>query len=530
MNGPAQDRPPPLPSKDPFVIDEDIELGDLHSTTEPLSLENGHVEKYEDDLGGDDLDNADDGDTALLGAEGRTRGMERLDTSGWRQVSSIVLESAPTLLLTTVSLLFTGELLDHVSRWKAMRTIGELIMIVPVIMNLKGNLEMNLSARLGTAANMGELDDPKRRRKIILGNLALLQVQATVVACVSASVAVLLAFFVPNPPPPTPSGDPGLNNAMLLAVRAARPLPINTGLPKSGLIEFVMVAASSMLSACVASVILGSFMCFLVVLCRRYSRDPGSCHRCSLSSQSDRASSDNIAPPVASFLGDLVTLSLIGAISSVLINCVNTVLPLIIAILLVCSAVACAVVVRGNSMVKDLIWQGWTPLFGAMVISCGTGIVLDTFASRYPGFPLLAVVISGLPGSVGSIFISRLSTSLHAAASNISHFRDTGPSLRLVMLTLILVTVPIEIIFLAILHNFGWIKLPILFAIFSLAFFCCAVWISLVVAQSLTHFLWSKGLDPDMHALPIHSALMDLIGQLLLVLCFVLVSFIGVTL
>lgn len=90
-----------------------------------------------------------------------------------------------------------------------------------------------------------------------------------------------------------------------------------------------------------------------------------------------------------------MTLSLLGAISSVLINFVNSVLPLLIVILLVCSAAACAVVVRGNNVVKDLIWQGWTPLFGAMVISCGTGIVLDMFASRYPGFPLLAVVISG---------------------------------------------------------------------------------------------------------------------------------------
>lgn len=43
------------------------------------------------------------------------------------------------------------------------------------------------------------------------------------------------------------------------------------------------------------------------------------------------------------------------------------------------------------------------------------------------------------------------------------------------MITLILVTVPIETIFLVILHSFGWLKLPILFAIFSLAFFCCAV-------------------------------------------------------
>jgi solute carrier family 41 len=118
-----------------------------------------------------------------------------------------------------------------------MRTIGELIVIVPVIMNLKGNLEMNLSARLSTAANMGELDDPKRRRKIILGNLALLQVQATVVACVAASVAVLLSLFIPDTPPPISPEDAGLNNTMHFAVRAIHPLPINTGLPKSGLVE-----------------------------------------------------------------------------------------------------------------------------------------------------------------------------------------------------------------------------------------------------------------------------------------------------
>ncbi|KAF8437557.1 hypothetical protein L210DRAFT_3405455 [Boletus edulis BED1] len=477
-----------------------MELGDLQE-----------LKNVQDD-DADESDHGDDGSTALLGTETRTRGIERLDVaSGWTQVRSIVLETTPTLLLTTTSLLFTGELLDHVSHWKAMRTIGELIMIVPVIMNLKGNLEMNLSARLGTAANMGELDDPKRRRKTILGNLALLQVQGIVVACVAAILVVFLSFIVPNPS--SPASSVGLNNTMHLTLRATRPLPINKGLPKSGLIEFVMVAASSMLSACMASIILGSFMCFLVVLCRHYGRDP-----------------DNIAPPVASFLGDLVTLSLLAGVSSFLINWVNTLLPLIIAILVICSAAACGVVVRRNDVVRDLIWQGWTPLFGAMVISSGTGIVLDMFASRYPGFPLLAVVISGLPGSVGSIFISRLSTSLHAAASHFSHYRDTGPSSWPVMVTLFLVTVPIEVLFLVILHFFGWIHLPIVFAISSLVFFCCTAWLSLIVARSLTHYLWSKGLDPDMYALPIHSALVDLIGQLLLVLCFVLVTFLGVKL
>lgn len=92
MDGAPQDKPPPLPSKEPFVIGEDIELGDVHNVSEPPSPKNGLVEQYEGDLDGDDSDHVDDGSTALLGAEGRARGTERLDTSGWGQVSGIVLE------------------------------------------------------------------------------------------------------------------------------------------------------------------------------------------------------------------------------------------------------------------------------------------------------------------------------------------------------------------------------------------------------------------------------------------------------
>lgn len=80
-----------------------------------------------------------------------------------------------------------------------MSQVDELIMIIPVVLNLKGNLEMNLSARLGTAANIGELDKPSVRRRIILGNLSLLQVQATVVSFVAALVAFGLGRIMPQP-------------------------------------------------------------------------------------------------------------------------------------------------------------------------------------------------------------------------------------------------------------------------------------------------------------------------------------------
>jgi solute carrier family 41 len=104
---------------------------------------------------------------------------------------------------------------------------------------------------------------------------------------------------------------------------------------------------------------------------------------------------DNIAPPVAGCLGDLVTLSFLGAVSAVLILVIDTPIPLVLGVLVVTSALICARFTLRNPAVKGLIKEGWSPLFGAMVISSGTGIVLDLFVNRYEDFALLAVVISG---------------------------------------------------------------------------------------------------------------------------------------
>jgi solute carrier family 41 len=53
---------------------------------------------------------------------------------------------------------------------------------------------------------------------------------------------------------------------------------------------------------------------------------------------------------------------------------------------------------------------------------------------------------------------------------------------------------------------------------------------SLFLARFLTNALWKRSLDPDMYALPILSALVDLVGQLLLVACFEILSHLGVSL
>lgn len=131
-----------------------------------------------------------------------------------------------------------------------MTSVNELIAIVPVILNLKGNIEMNLSARLGTASNMGDLDTPTIRNALILGNLALLQVQAAVVSFIAACLTFLLGMIIPgvgeesSDPSPMEIRDPFRHHqprivAQSHSLRRPRPALPPAGVPKSGFNEYV---------------------------------------------------------------------------------------------------------------------------------------------------------------------------------------------------------------------------------------------------------------------------------------------------
>ena len=100
-----------------------------------------------------------------------------------------------------------------------MQEVDQLIMIIPVVLNLNGNLEMNLSARLATAANIGEFDDPIVRRSMIIGNLALLQVQTVSVSFVAACIALILGRFVPRTGPSASPSSSGSTNTTTLTLR-----------------------------------------------------------------------------------------------------------------------------------------------------------------------------------------------------------------------------------------------------------------------------------------------------------------------
>jgi len=392
-----------------------------------------------------------------------------------------------------------AEVRDHClsKGWVAFKTIDELFILVPIILNLKGNLEMNLSARLSTAANIGDLDNRRVRRTLISGNLSLLQVQALLVSAVAAVLSFILGILMG--PAPDPKDDPPATTFVLhllkMSTSRRRPKYYPPKSPiRGGVREFFIVLTSALLSASASSLVLGSFMCSLIMLCRKLQLNP-----------------DNIAPPVASVLGDLVTLTLLGLISTTVYSISNGLLVVILLALLA-TFLFCLVTTLRNPLVRPLMAQGWTPLFAAMAISSGAGLVLDKFVSRYDSFGLLSVVVGGIPGSVGSIYISRLSTTLHAmkhghpepCAPVATARGDHSPRARSLSLVshgsinevatsdarpfvtgmaLSLVTLPVLVVFLVISYAVGWLTLPVLFLLFLSLAFCVTVSAGSMIVQ-----------------------------------------------
>ncbi|KAI7815999.1 hypothetical protein BC939DRAFT_67861 [Gamsiella multidivaricata] len=323
---------------------------------------------------------------------------------------------------------------------------------------------MNLASRLSTAANMGLLDQRVSRNAFIKGNLALLQLQSLAVGSVAGLFSFGLGMIVHST----------TNNFS----------------------EIALMITASMVCAAMSSFVLGGFMCGLVLVCRQYKINP-----------------DNIACPLASSFGDLVTLVILAGCSVVLQKFIDTALPAIMLAILLALIPAWIVYVRRNKYVAEVAKEGWSPVFAAMVIASTAGLTLEQYIDDYPGMALVSPVLNGLTGNIGSIYASRISTSLHVNIKE--NYRETEK-------TLFLVHIPIQILFLVIIGVLGlghmhWSGALVLgYSIVALSL----VVISLAMARWITHLFWRWGYDPDNYALPILTSLIDVIGTVFLVAGF----------
>ncbi|GAA5964139.1 hypothetical protein JCM21900_003641 [Sporobolomyces salmonicolor] len=403
----------------------------------------------------------------------------------------MLVETLPVLLLSMVGAVLTGELLQRLQGWRVFIRIEELFILVPILLNLKGNLEMNLAARFSTSANIGELDLRLTRRALILGNLALLQVQALLVSLISGLLAFLLGL----------ASRKGVHHALQHPIHSPGS-PLNQGAGGSdatdalrgGYFEALLVLCVSMLAASISSGVLGSFMCSLVVLCRRFRINP-----------------DNIATPLAGMLGDLVTLVILGIFSSLFAKFMGTIVSTLVFIGLLAAIAVNIVITFRNAYVQELLSVGWGPLFIAMAISSGSGVILESYVNAYRGFALLSPVLTALSGAAGSVFVSRISTALHSGRRE--HYFVVGACLW----TLTCAVLGVFLLFAWATGQGprGWVFGGAYIAVVALQ-----TGLSLILAHRGSLLLWKLDYDPDVYALPLLSSVLDVSGQLLLVAAY----------
>merc|ERR1719445_1103002 len=221
-----------------------------------------------------------------------------------------------------------GVILDAVQNWAVFIEVGVIIM-VPALLGLKGNLEMTLASRLSTACNLGRLEWGGESARMILGNLVLVQCQGIVVGFLASVVGMMMDWI--------PEGKFNIEHALLLC-------------------------ASAMVTASIASLVLGLVMVLVILLARRFKCDP-----------------DNVATPIAASLGDVTTLGLLAWISNLLYEHMqaqhNTALIIIISYFTILPLLL--YLSYKNKHTCLVLCTGWTPVLLAMLISSGGGMILE---------------------------------------------------------------------------------------------------------------------------------------------------------
>ncbi|KAJ8687414.1 hypothetical protein QAD02_023208 [Eretmocerus hayati] len=405
---------------------------------------------------------------------------------------SISIQMFIPFLLAGFGMVAASLLLDIVQHWPVFQEVSEVYILVPALLGLKGNLEMTLASRLSTHANLGHMDTKKQQWSMIVGNLALIQCQAMVVGMLASLAAVILGWI--------PEAHFDFHHGLLLC-------------------------ASSLVTASVASFVLGLVMVAVILFSRHININP-----------------DNVATPIAASLGDLTTLALLSWISSTLFNSIGNaswIAPTVIAFCALITPIWGYIAAK-NPFTKEVLDSGWTPVISAMLISSAGGLILDYTISNYKGIAVFQLVINGVGGNLAAVQASRISTSLHKQQScaktevpivcinPIHAFFAKGGHARTARVLLMMV-LPGHLIFSYTIRYLeaGHTSFTPVFIVFYLIAAFLQVILLLYIAQMMVSWMWMRGIDPDSSAIPYLTAAGDLIGTALLGIAFHILNAIG---
>ncbi|XP_034670705.1 solute carrier family 41 member 3 isoform X3 [Drosophila subobscura] len=432
---------------------------------------------------------------SIAGINGSSEEKLALNRPGIKQEkwSTILLQVSIPFFLAGIGTIGAGIVLGKVEKWYVFKNVSELFILVPALLGLKGNLDMCLASRLSTQVNLGNMTSRQDVVRMIVGNIALVQVQATVASFLVAMFAVSVGAAM--------TGEFYFENVMLLTASA-----MFTATSSCFVLDFVLVA--------------------VILFSQKYHLNP-----------------DNLATPLAASIGDVVSISLLSFIASLLYENIKTHLWITF-IVITCYLVLLpmwVLIVMRNEYTRPVLKSGWVPVLSALCISGLGGLVLDAAVEVFDGFVVFQPIINGIGGNLVSVQASKISTMLHQSSiigiipphTKIWEWPwkalFKGVPYAKTARILIAMSIPGNVLFIfaADYINMHTSTVSWVFMLSYLLASFIQVTLLLYIAHIIVHAMWKWKIDPDNSAIPYLTALGDLLGSSLLAVAWIFTMSVG---
>jgi len=387
-----------------------------------------------------------------------------------RIVSEILIQALPVVILTSVGEFFAGSILGRLH--ERLELIPGLIILVPAVMDLRGNIGTALGSRLSSALHLGIIGKHFTFDRFNISNISAGFI-------LSLSVAVII-------------GGVARFSCQLL------------GLPSISILNLLLIA---LLASLFSSALLIPFTTTLTYFAYNHRLDP-----------------DNITAPIIGMVGDLITVIMIFLAAEIVLRFQIDerfgllLLPLI-------PMVVRRIPTRYRFL--PILRQSFPILLICTLLGVMAGIYLHSERRTFfliPGLLILVPQVIAKAGSIGGIFGARFSSGLH-----LGYFRPFRINRYIVnnfisALLLGLIISPIV----TVITKFGaeFLHIPII-PILPLFYInlTAIMFITLIVfiLDFLTaSFSYKIKIDPSNSVIPLITSLGDIIGTVILVLAITL--------
>jgi mgtE-like transporter len=383
-----------------------------------------------------------------------------------RIISDILLQATPVVILTSLGELFAGSILGKMH--ERLDLIPGLIILVPAIMDLRGNIGTALGSRISTSLHLGLVGKRFSLNRFNLNNIG---------AGFSLSLAVSVVIGV-----------------------CARFACQIFGLPSIPLVNLLLIA---ILASAMASLVLIPFTVSLTYLAFNRRLDP-----------------DNIVAPIIGMVGDVITVAVVFMAADIVLRIkiddawsllMLPVLPLMIRS------------IPARYRLVNILKQSIPILLLCTVLGVLAGIYLHWQYEKFyliPGLLILVPQIIAKAGSIGGIFGARFASGLHLGYVKPYRMNNYVMKNSIGALALALVVAPIVTVITKFGADiFGIPLVPFMPLLFINIFAIFVITLLVFVLDFMTASLsYKMRIDPSNSVIPIVTSMGDIIGTVVLVL------------